>query len=380
MKKILACILAAFTFNILGARAQNVELSSKSRISLLTCSAGEELYTQFGHSAIRVYDDSLNIDLVFNYGTFDFDTPNFYLKFVNGELDYMLSISEFQRFKRAYQQENRSVTEHVFNLSQSEKNDLWQRLVTNYQPQNRYYRYDFFFDNCATRIRDLLFEVKKIEQKQFDIPTNSTFRQYLHSCIGTTSWASQGIDLILGAKTDKEATVYQRAFLPVYLDSLLIDAKITDKSSILINVCDKQTSIHEEYTCIITNVGVLIIGILVTLFEVRKSKHCKLFDIILFTTVSLIAIILFYGWMFTSHSVLTNNTNTLFASLLYLPLLYAILRKRFLLSRVIAILNIATLAAFILLSIFLVQSVPYFAYFLSVLLILRNTQIIRFCR
>src|SRR5690606_5550069 len=116
---------------------------------------GDDLYATFGHSAVRVTDSSAGIDYVFNYGTFDFDTPHFYWKFVRGKLMYSLSAMDFPTFMQAYREEGRSVTEQVLNLSCPEKEMIWQFLQQNYLPENRDYKYDFLYDNCSTRIRDI---------------------------------------------------------------------------------------------------------------------------------------------------------------------------------------------------------------------------------
>jgi hypothetical protein len=140
------------------AIAQKQQLSDQAVISLITADPGEELYSLFGHSAIRVKDTVNNQDLVFNYGTFNFNTPNFYMKFTRGKLLYMLSIQQFDRFKRSYEYEKRDLKEQILNLTQDQKQAIFQFLLWNYQPENRYYKYDFFFDNCATRIRDVFID------------------------------------------------------------------------------------------------------------------------------------------------------------------------------------------------------------------------------
>jgi hypothetical protein len=131
-------------------------LSEHTKVSLLTSSPGEDLYAQFGHSAIRITDTLSGQDLVFNYGLFDFNTPGFYLKFIRGKLPYQLGIQRFEPFLNTYIEENRQCRELEINLSEKERLALIHFLSVNYLPENREYPYDFFFDNCATRIRDIL--------------------------------------------------------------------------------------------------------------------------------------------------------------------------------------------------------------------------------
>ena len=130
-------------------------LSENAQISLITGSPGNQLYANFGHSAVRVYDPQANIDWVYNYGTFDFNAPGFYTNFLKGKLNYYLSVYDFQHMIKTYQYYNQSLYEQVLNLNQEEKIKIFQFLNNNYLPENRYYLYDFFFDNCSSRIRDI---------------------------------------------------------------------------------------------------------------------------------------------------------------------------------------------------------------------------------
>ena len=192
-----------------------------TRISLLTGSPGSELYSTFGHSAIRVSDPAQGSDMVYNYGTFDFNTPNFYVKFARGKLLYKLSIASFENFQNSFKYENRSVDEQVLRLTLPQTKTLVALLKENYKPENRYYKYDFFFDNCATRIRDLLieafggdFEYQYPEEwKEGDM----TFRNLIDLYLTNHHWSDFGIDLALGVPTDGIAQPADYMFLPDYL-------------------------------------------------------------------------------------------------------------------------------------------------------------------
>ena len=150
------------------------------RISLLTCGPGEELYSTFGHSAVRVTDSASNEDIVYNYGTFSFDEPGFYTKFVRGKLMYYLSTQDFISFKQDYEKEKRSMTEQVLNLSCNEKSKMAKLLMQNLMGENKFYKYDFFFDNCTTRLRDLL-EKSADSNVHYGsvVNTPTTFRQHI---------------------------------------------------------------------------------------------------------------------------------------------------------------------------------------------------------
>ncbi len=172
------------------------------RISLLTCSPGEELYSTFGHSAIRITDSVSHTDIVYNYGTFNFDEPGFYTKFIRGKLSFYLSTDDFNSFLYSYQQENRGVIEQVLNLTCTEKYNMLMLLQANLMGQNKFYKYDFTFDNCTTRLRDLL-------EKTSDSPvhfgkileTKSSFRDLIHKYLdyNDKQWSKLGIDILLGS-------------------------------------------------------------------------------------------------------------------------------------------------------------------------------------
>ena len=190
------------------------------KISLLTCDPGDELYSTFGHSAIRVVALESGQDLVFNYGTFDFNTPFFYIKFIRRTLDYQLSLTTTDNFLREYNYFKRNVREQELNLSPEQSQAIVAFLQNNYRPENRKYRYDFFFDNCATRITDMLESVLG-QSLKWNYPTESdekTFRNLIDEYVYPLPWSDLGIDLALGAVIDREATEAEKAFLPDYLE------------------------------------------------------------------------------------------------------------------------------------------------------------------
>ncbi len=155
MKKTLFLFLAACLF---CGQGKAFTLSPEAEISLLTCSPGNELYSLFGHTAIRVKDPAARFDRVFNYGTFDFDTPYFYLKYARGLLPYQLSHTDYRYFLHAYREEGRSVYEQRLRLDSLQKQRLLDILTENYRPENRSYLYNFLFDNCTTRSRDVILQ------------------------------------------------------------------------------------------------------------------------------------------------------------------------------------------------------------------------------
>lgn len=202
-------------------------LSERASVSLVTVTPGDAVYSLYGHSAIRVTDPDSGLDVVFNYGTFDFDAPWFVPKFVYGILDYQLSISSMRNALLGAGYENRGVVEQVLDLHAGEAQALYAFLVDNARPENRTYRYDFFFDNCATRILDAL-ELRTGSEVTWraDPAAGRSFRELLAPYTAAHSWLRSGIDLIIGIGTDRPASPRESSFLPDHLYTLVESAEI----------------------------------------------------------------------------------------------------------------------------------------------------------
>lgn len=375
--KIILLFTILFTLNIVNT---NAALTHSAKISLLTCSSGEELYSSFGHSALRVKDDSLDLDVVFNYGTFDFDTPFFIPKFIRGDLDYMLSVSTMARFARNYERENREVVERQLKLTPEQRQRLFELLAENAMPQNRYYRYDFFYDNCATRIRDLVFRVTNQNDSLYRSVTNATFRDLLHICNDPASWSAQGVDLVLGAKTDACISPYDKAYLPIYLDSLFLQAGLVDEPQIIIRQNkDLISGVNFIGSPLFTSLLILLFTILFTYIEFRKHIICKPFDYLLFTSAFLVGLLFWFLWLCTNHSVVDRNINVLWASVLYLPIVIKLIRTKNINGnkslRLLSALNLLFLALFVMLTIFGVQGAPSLALVVALALAIRNVSL-----
>lgn len=368
----------------LQIQAKEVNLSNESEVYLLTCSSGEELYSVFGHSAIRVKDDSLGIDLVFNYGTFDFDTPNFYGKFMNGDLNYMLSYTTFDRFIYSYKHDMRGVSCGKLDMTYEERDALWQLLLDNIKPQNKYYRYDFFFDNCATRIRDIIFKVKNIDIDRYSKTSGRTYRDYLHALAGETSWKSQGVDLVLGIKADRIASLYERAYIPLYLDSLFHEAGLVSAEiDLLSKKTNENSSIFDYFTPNVFSILLLLVSIFLFGIEYRRKKYYIVFDILIFTSSVLVGLLLLYLGLLTKHTITEWNLNCLWASLLYIPILYFLIVKKIKTNNYLhwmSFVNNLILLVLFLLSALGVQSIPTMSYYIAGVLFVRNSSIYRFSK
>ncbi|MCW3090398.1 MAG: hypothetical protein JWP81_1467 [Ferruginibacter sp.] len=294
--------------------------SSHIRISLLTCTPGEELYSTFGHTAIRVTDSNSVTDNVFNYGTFNFDAPGFYTKFIRGKLLYYLSVENFREFAYDYQAERRGITEQVLNMSADEKITMMEALYENSKEENRYYQYDFFLDNCTTRPRDMIVKYKKDHPAfKWVMPKGTRFRQAIHLYLDKNEkdWSKLGIDLLLGAPTDAVMTIGQSQFLP---DNLMKSLDSSNNNHRLVvstgSLYPFQPAINKGSILTPMFVFSLLFVIIVSLsFLTNKGAKIFLqgFDGLFFFLVGALGIMLIFMWIATDHSMTKDNYNLLWA-------------------------------------------------------------------
>lgn len=359
-----------------------VILSDDSKISLLTCSPGDELYSVFGHSAIRVNDSINKIDIVFNYGTFDFSDPNFYTNFVKGRLNYILSLAYFNRFMMEYDMEDRWIYEQVLNIDKNQRQFLFDSLLTNYQPENRYYLYDFFMDNCATRIRDIF--VEGIPQRiDFDyrcFEETKSFRQLLQPYLVQKPWARFGIDLALGMPADRTAAPWDFMFLPDHMLAAFQHASFVNDSisqpfasepeAILVGKTRNEKKAANQPLFLF--LFVLIIGISFSVRDFGRTSLSNWFDAVLFGLVGILGILITFLWFFTDHQVTPWNLNILWAHPLHLFAIILLFSNRL---KVFAdwYFKVNTVLLLILLVFwyFIPQQLPWAAYPIVILLALR---------
>lgn len=322
---------------IFSLRAQT--LSPQARISLITCSPGNELYSMYGHSAIRVADPVYGIDYVFNYGTFDFNTPNFYPKFVRGKLKYKLAISDFPNFLATYQYYNRSVYEQVLYLTAPQKNQVFRFLQTNYLPENREYFYDFFFDNCATRIRDV-FQNTLRDSLKFDPAIGQkkqSFRQIVGIYQNPFPWADFGVDLAMGVPSDRLATASEYMFIPDYLQAGFAKATVQNKNrtypfahpvTTIFKAIPPPPAPDSRLLKPITICWTLfMLGALLTFWQ-RRQRVDYTFDAIIFGLVGLLGVVLLFLTTDSDYKAFARNLNLLWAIPLHLPVAFLLLRRQ----------------------------------------------------
>lgn len=296
--------------------------TSHLRISLLTCSPGEDLYSTFGHSALRVTDSAGNEDIVYNYGTFDFDEPGFYIKFTRGKLMYYLSTEEFASFADFYKRENRGITEQVLQLTPAEKNGIKGLLLQNLMSENRFYKYDFLFDNCTTRLRDL---VEKTADTTVSygkvVPDGTRFRQLIHKYLDRNDkqWSKLGIDLLLGSKTDAVMTNREVMFLPDYLMEAFNHTKI-GRTPVVASAKSLHPFIPQSgQNNFLAHPGFIFSLLLIIVIMQGFSKNPRIkkiingFDGVLFFITGMLGILMLFMWFGTDHLMCRNNYNLLWA-------------------------------------------------------------------
>jgi hypothetical protein len=316
MKKVLVNLLFMLAIFCNGLYSQS---RSDTTVYLLTCSPGTETYSIYGHSALRVVIPQTHEDKVYNWGVFDFSTPNFVWKFAKGRLNYMLDSSAFQIFMQEYFLENRSVYSQRINLDASEKKILLTLIQTNLQPENRSYRYDFFYDDCSTRIRDL---IEKVVGPKLIYPPEETnripsFRDKVDDYQKNYPWLNLGINLIMGTPGDKKASFRNRMFLPIDLQKNLTQAVINRDRKMIPLLSPIETLLkfdvpvynYRFYTSPVFVFTILFIIIVFISAIYRGKKLIYILDLGVFILFSLLSILMIFFNFFTDHQEMKLNLN-----------------------------------------------------------------------
>lgn len=306
------------------------------QISLLTATPGEELYSTFGHSAIRVIDSVQGTDIIFNYGTFDFDDPDFYSKFVKGKLLYFVSVDDFENFIYQYQYEKRGITEQVLNLACNEKNKLFNALIENAKEENKYYKYDFVYDNCTTRLRDIVEKEsdEKLVIKNIRPFEGVSFRNLIHEYLdrGNQYWSKFGIDMVLGLPLDKALTNKEAMFLPDYLltafDSTTKNGKplVQQKKELIPPLINHS---NKPFFTPLVVFSILMLLILIASYNSSKRIQSALtvFDFVFFLVLGLLGVLILFMWFGTEHQTAKNNFNIWWAFPLHLVMAFMVHKR-----------------------------------------------------
>jgi len=326
---------------------------------LITCGPGTETYSIYGHSALRLINKSTGEDMAFNWGVFDFSTPNFAWKFAKGRLDYMLAAYPFDRFLNDYVHEKRWVISQKINLEPDEMAIMVSLLNENLRPENISYRYDFFYDDCSTRIRDLLENSigKELVYPPENPRNNLTFRAKVSEYQRHYPWLNMGIDLIMGTKADIKAGFRDVMFLPLELQEGLSEVVINRSGRMIPLLSNPESIVNFPDPELDTNIFLSPVTIFALLFIVviiisatrLPVKLVWIFDLFLFAVFSVLALLVLFFSFFTDHEQMKMNLNILWLSPFIIMCFASLITKRqgIIWYRVAFYLNILFLAIFL---------------------------------
>jgi hypothetical protein len=365
---ILKCVLGCFLLVMAKHKAHGAlaRLSPDAKFSVLTCSPGPDLYSLFGHSAFRLQDTlgGKPVDVVFNYGVFDAFDDGFYFKFARGKLDYRLQVEYYDYFVESYAMEGRGVWEQDLNFTREQKQRLFELLQANSDEPNCVYRYDFFYDNCSSRIRDMIIRAaaeQPTEGMGFRyVPLNdllaintitfkhpcakgTTYRQSIQKYLDFQPWSDFGIDIALGQPCDNVIGDYGFMFLP---DSLMSELQMAELDGHMLceqprEILPNRTHFDIDYlTAPITllTLWLLVHAVLTYRARLRKS-NLLFFEGALLSVISLVSLLVIFLWFFTDHTTTQFNWNVLWASPVHVLVLALNRNKRAV--RILAMLQIA---------------------------------------
>lgn len=316
-----------------------IQLSPEAEIRIVTVGPYQgELYSAFGHSGIQVYDLKNGLNDFYNYGIFDFDQPNFYLNFARGYLNYRLAVMPYDRVANYYAYQDRYIHEQVLNLDSAQRQKLFDFLTWNAQPENMFYYYDYFYDNCASRIRDAVEQTFE-GQVEFDgsyVTTDHTIRDLTDLYLQQQPWGDLGIDLCLGLPMDKRATPYMYMFLPDYIESAFDHATIVQdgekvplvkETIVLYTPKGDSEPLNTLLSPMVVFIVILLIGCIITYIGYSKGKSHFWFDAIMFSILGLIGWLLFLLWIATDHNAAAQNMNLLWAIPFHFPMGILLLKR-----------------------------------------------------
>lgn len=342
-----------FTFSPVGAvedvasTLESTDESDSLEVSLLTCSPGTDLYAMFGHSAIRVKNVNSGVDIAFNYGMFDYDSDNFIYRFVKGETDYVLGAEESDNFFFRYGMMGNEVVEQILNIESSEKAVLFDLLRVNYLPDNRMYRYNFLYDNCTTRARDI---IEKAIWADIDYGCDGgrmTYREILHSFTSVSPWAEFGIDMLLGAEVDRVAGSRGQMFIPSIYSQMLDSATwnglpVVGEKRIAVNKGEMAESFTFPVTPLVFFWCFFGFMLLMSLFDFLKMNLTLWVDAVVLIAQGAAGLIVAFLFFFSEHPAVGTNWLVAVFNPMPLVLMYWMLKCKS--KRVTCWLNTANLA------------------------------------
>ena len=329
MNKLIIALMLSFFSLTQSVRGQEDSI----KVSLMTCAPGTEIYALFGHTALRYEDTARGEDWVFNYGMFSFNTPHFIYRFVKGETDYELGVTPYLYFEGSYAMRGSSVYQQTLNLTTAEKLKLRKLLEENYLPENRVYRYNFFYDNCTTRARDIIEECIEGKVVYPDGKEGLSFRDIVHQYTKGHEWDELGIDMCLGSEADEPVDARKQMFAPFYMLEAAGKATIVAGDSVRPFVLQEKKVVDVEpeggeggfplspLVCVFVLMGAVC---LVGWIQLKVKKVIWIWDLFLFGVQGLAGCVIAFLVCFSTHPTVGSNWLILLLNpipLIYLPVM-----------------------------------------------------------
>ncbi len=375
-------------FAVFFAPLQVVKGADNSYVSLLTCSPGDEVYAYFGHTALRYCNPDKKLDLVFNYGVFDFSEPGFVAKFVLGETDYMLGVTEYPYFIQEYAMRGSGVVEQVLALDSMQRERLFALLCDNYRPANRVYRYNYFYNNCTTKARDIIEEALadagSVEYPMCD--GRPTFRKTVRRFTAVSPWYTLGIDMLLGSEADEAQNSRVMQFIPstlmgdfsnavISLSADSVRHLVSHTNNLLEPVVDESVS-ATIFTPDLIFALLLATVLIITYFGRRRRKYIWAVDAVLLLIQGVAGMLITFMVLFSVHPTVDSNMLVLFLNPLPLVLLpiyiYNAIKKR---KQNVMWIQTIMVSQFLILAPFIPQYIPFATYLFAATLLVRSLYI-----
>ena len=326
-------------------------ISDEAKFYLVTCEPGEEVYERFGHSGIRVYDPVTGIDEVFHWGLFSFDTPNFVGRFISGNTDYEMGVYETRFFMRQYIERGSSIYAQELDLTSEQKQEFWCKLWENYRPENRKYRYNFIYDNCATRPYQLILSIYNHKILLKDNLFQLRYRDIINQYVPVGSALNTGINLIIGGNADRYMTTRNSVSFPMYTMETLNhtqyiennEMKSVVKANEVMNRAPRMSFETSEFEYHISIILPLLLAVGCAIYSIKKKRYVPYFTQFMLLVSGLIGVVIFYLWFCSHHPLVDNNMNILWCSPLNIILMVLLFIRKQSLRMVKSILAVVLL-------------------------------------
>ncbi len=379
-------VVSCFATSNLRYKTWTQDLSN-TEISVLTCSPGDQIYSIFGHTAIRVCNPNIGLDAVVNYGLFDFDQESFVYRFVKGETDYSCGVESFNSFIYSYAWRGSGVNATVLDLNDTEKERIIRVLTNDLKPENREYRYNFAYNNCATKIRDIINFAYSGKYESL-VPSEQTFRGIIGHYSKEYPWYMFSFDICLGGKeyntlmTPEEAQFLPELFDKAINNSLINregeDIKPNTRQETLLMPANKDTE-----STLFTPIVVACILLVLSLINLIFGKHCQIASDIysgtLLFTYTIVGLLITFLMLFSQHPFTSWNMNILlFNPLLIVPLVGLMIKNKNIVFKIVNVALVLLSVLFILYALIFWSFTNHAFIILAITLILElNKQIVR---